>query len=124
MTAILEIQLGNAIGLAEGGLVRARPGGVLAVLAEGGEDEWVVPDSVMQGILSVRSQVIDPAVAGGLNPADAPRGIEDLIEVIMAPGSSSRSITIGQLVLQAGNTADPRKLARDLYRELQLMGVA
>lgn len=116
--------IGNALGLAEGGLVRARPGGVLAVLAEGGEDEWVVPDSIMQGILSVRSQVIGPAVVGGLDPAAAPKGVEDMLEIIMAPGSSSRSIAIGQLVLQAGNTTDPRKLARDLYRELQLMGVA
>jgi len=33
----------GALGLAEGGLVKARPGGVLANLGEGGVDELVIP---------------------------------------------------------------------------------
>lgn len=37
--------IGDFFGLSEGGVVRATPGGVPAILAEGGEDEYVIPAS-------------------------------------------------------------------------------
>lgn len=37
------LSLGGAAGLEEGGLVRSRPGGTLAILGEGNEDELVTP---------------------------------------------------------------------------------
>lgn len=40
---------GKVIPLARGGLVKARPGGVLANIAEGGEDEAVIPLSRLRG---------------------------------------------------------------------------
>lgn len=47
------------LNLAEGGLVHARPGGVLANIAEGGEDEVVTPLSKLPGLLGGRgSQTI------------------------------------------------------------------
>lgn len=42
--SIMLDQLGDTIGLAEGGYVPARPGGTLAILGEGGRGETVVPD--------------------------------------------------------------------------------
>ena len=42
----------SAIGLASGGYVKATPGGTLAVIGEGGEDEFVIPRSKMIDILS------------------------------------------------------------------------
>lgn len=42
----------SAIGLASGGYVRATPGGTLAVIGEGGEDEFVIPRSQMIDILT------------------------------------------------------------------------
>lgn len=38
------------LGLAEGGHVDARPGGTPAIIGEGGEGEWVIPDSKMGSV--------------------------------------------------------------------------
>ena len=41
------VQIGTIPRLAEGGIIKARPGGVLANIGEGGEDEAVIPLSKM-----------------------------------------------------------------------------
>lgn len=42
----------SAVGLASGGYVKATPGGTLAVIGEGGEDEFVIPRSQMIDLLT------------------------------------------------------------------------
>jgi hypothetical protein len=39
--------MGGYTPMAEGGKVKATPGGTIVKLAEAGQDEWVVPDSKM-----------------------------------------------------------------------------
>lgn len=46
--------IGSALGFAEGGFVKARPGGTLAVVGEGKEDEYIVPASKMETLLNSR----------------------------------------------------------------------
>lgn len=48
----IEGLLSNIPGLATGGYVHATPGGTLAVIGEGGEDEFVIPRSQMIDILT------------------------------------------------------------------------
>lgn len=54
--------------LAQGGRVRARPGGVLAVLGEAGEDEYVIPASRVHGGWGATNIINMPA---GTRPDDA-----------------------------------------------------
>jgi hypothetical protein len=52
----------SAIGLAEGGYVPAKPGGQLAVIAEGGEGEYVVPESKKEAFIKYHgAQITDTA---------------------------------------------------------------
>ena len=39
--------IGGWLGFSEGGYVQASPGGTMAVIGEGGEGEWIIPDSKM-----------------------------------------------------------------------------
>ena len=48
------------IGLAEGGIVKAQPGGVSATLAEAGEDEAVIPLSKLAGMLGLNNSPDGP----------------------------------------------------------------
>lgn len=43
--------IAHTLGLAAGGIVKARPGGTVVTVAEGGEDEWVVPASKMRALI-------------------------------------------------------------------------
>jgi hypothetical protein len=54
----------HALGLAEGGIVTHRPGGVLAVIGEGGEDEYVIPASKMGNFGAIAA--MNRMAAGGL----------------------------------------------------------
>ena len=52
----------SAMGLAEGGYVPAKPGGQLAVISEGGEGEYVVPESKKEAFIKYHgAQIIDTA---------------------------------------------------------------
>ena len=52
----------SAMGLAEGGYVPAKPGGQLAVIAEGGEGEYVVPESKKEAFIKYHgAQITDTA---------------------------------------------------------------
>ena len=50
------------IGMASGGIVRNRPGGVPIVVGEGGEDEYIIPTSKMGDFGAIAAQ---PQMAGG-----------------------------------------------------------
>lgn len=52
----------SAMGLAEGGYVPAKPGGQLAIISEGGEGEYVVPESKKEAFIKYHgAQIIDTA---------------------------------------------------------------
>jgi hypothetical protein len=76
--------IGGAIGkipfLADGGIVKARPGGTLAVIGEGGQDEAVVPLRNGRPALSTGgSGGITINVSGALDPVAVARQIEQLL---------------------------------------------
>jgi hypothetical protein len=64
----LMLELGLVPGLASGGIVRARRGGTLALLGEGGQDEAVVPLGRGRG---VGTTVININVTAGVGDPDA-----------------------------------------------------
>ena len=82
--------IGSIIGLAEGGMVKATPGGVIVRVGEGGEDEYVVPKSKMVGIFQGASP---PATT-----VSAPVGVQG-----PSTSSSSSSVSIGQVNITGGN---------------------
>jgi len=74
------------IALAEGGIVRARPGGTLANIGEGGHDEAVIPLNGRNGLGS--SIVINVTAGMGANGAEIGRVIRDeLLKLKRANGS-------------------------------------
>ena len=72
--------------LAEGGIVRARPGGTLATIGEGGHDEAVIP---LNGRNALGSSIVINVTAGmGANGAEIGRVIRDeLLKLKRANGS-------------------------------------
>lgn len=65
--------------LAKGGLVKARPGGTLALLGEGGQDELVVPLSqAMRGGTFVGSRPASSGAVGGVGGGYGGAGDDDL----------------------------------------------
>lgn len=71
--------LGFVPGLADGGIVKAKPGGTLALIGEGGQDEAVVPLRNGQAALSTGGSTINVTVNGALDPVAVARQIEQLL---------------------------------------------
>lgn len=57
---VLPGSLGRIPRLAQGAFVPARPGGILANVGEGGEDEWVLPDSKLRALAEGQSITFGP----------------------------------------------------------------
>jgi hypothetical protein len=76
--------IGGAIGkvpfLADGGIVKARPGGTLAVIGEGGQDEAVVPLRNGRAALPTGGGGITINVSGALDPVAVARQINDILK--------------------------------------------
>jgi hypothetical protein len=65
--------------MADGGIVKARPGGTLAIIGEGGRDEAVVPLRNGMPALSGGSPNVIINVSGALDPVAVARQIEQLL---------------------------------------------
>jgi hypothetical protein len=65
-------------GLADGGIVKARPGGTLALIGEGGRDEAVVP--LGRGGSAFPTGGVTINVSGALDPVSVARQIEQLLK--------------------------------------------
>ncbi|MCE5255157.1 MAG: phage tail tape measure protein [Actinomycetia bacterium] len=96
----------------------------LGVFGEAGP-EWLIPDDIMQKILDLRSQAFSSAGAANMLGSV---GIGSLASSLgdMVPGISNsrttRSFSIGQLVLQMKQTNNPRAFVKEFASELKLMG--
>lgn len=73
----------HSLGLAAGGIVRARPGGTVVTVGEGGEDEWVIPASKMRALV--------------LQAGNQTSGVSPLPGA-MAPGGSGGPVVINLMV--------------------------
>lgn len=92
--------------LAKGGIVKARPGGTLAILGEDGEDEIVTPLSqALRGATYVGSR---PA-SGGTVGAGVPAGGGDLGTLTLLVKSADTGEVIEQKLIQVNRTSG-RKL--------------
>lgn len=69
--------MGNIPGLANGGIVKARPGGTLALIGEGGRDEAVVPLS-RSGSAFPTGITIN--VSGAIDPVSVARQIQQVLD--------------------------------------------
>jgi hypothetical protein len=66
--------------MADGGIVKARPGGTLAIIGEGGRDEAVVPLRNGMSALSGGSPNVIINVSGALDPVAVARQIDQLLK--------------------------------------------
>lgn len=66
----------SAVGLADGGIVKARPGGILAQIGEGGQDEAVIPLDSAGGGLGFGD--INIFIEGGISPGGS--SVEEMAE--------------------------------------------
>lgn len=89
--------------MARGGLVRARPGGMLALLAEAGRDEAVLPLGDRSRLMALLG---DPAIGG------------PVADVMGMSGGVSRSVTMPVKIITYGAE---RRYVAELRRELALL---
>lgn len=90
----------HSLGLAAGGIVRATPGGAMIRVAEGGEDEWVVPASKMRQWIGAATTptgniVALPAAAGG-----GAHGSEPLVINLMMDGRMLTQVVVDRMSRQ------------------------
>lgn len=94
--------------LAKGGLVRARPGGTIAQIAEGGEDEVVSPLSKLKAILK--------DVSGGTNITFGPGAIAVTFEGVTPTAQEARTVgnAVGMGILDVLAKRDIKATVRAL----------
>jgi hypothetical protein len=74
---VLQKGIGMIPGLEDGGIVKARPGGTLALIGEGGRDEAVVPLGRSGSAFPTGGMTIN--VTGALDPVAVARQINDIL---------------------------------------------
>jgi TP901 family phage tail tape measure protein len=65
--------IAKSLGLAAGGIVKARPGGTIITAGEAGEDEWVIPASKMRALIlqaGTQTSGVSPLPTGAAGAAD------------------------------------------------------
>lgn len=72
--------------LADGGIVRARPGGTLTVVGEAGQDEVVIPLSKLESIINIAPSAGEPSRSSMHSTAQDTR--DRTIEILRAAGMS------------------------------------
>ncbi|NLT36765.1 MAG: phage tail tape measure protein [Methanomassiliicoccus sp.] len=95
----------------------------LGIFGEAGP-EWIVPDGIMQSILDLRSQIISSApMASIMSNLGQSMGLSATVPVGINPAGLSKTVYVGQIVMQMGTPNNVRSFMKDFRSELKLMGI-